>query len=336
MFTVNGLPLLEDDLSILTELKRQLAESGIFRFADFKVGSSNIQTNCPIHSDGQESTPSCGIRTRGENSILAGTVHCFACGYTASLEKMISNCFGVDDDGQFGTKWLVKNFVSVSIESRKDIRFDANRKLEKSTVSYVSEDELKKYRFTHPYLYKRKLNDDVISMFDVGYDSCFEIKNNLNNMSKYKCVTFPVRDIEGRTLFIARRSVSSKFFHYPENVEKPVYGLYELNLLNTTHDDVIICESIFNAITCYVYGRVAVALLGLGTEYQYKQLQELSNRCLLLAFDGDEAGERAVTRLKKHLGGKKIIKRVYMPKGKDVNDLSKEEFEKIFEAAEMI
>lgn len=333
MFLVNGLPLLNDDLSILTELRRQLAELGINRFADFKVGASNIQTNCPIHSDGQEKKPSCGIRTTDSKNAKSGMVHCFSCGYTATLEQMISNCFGVNDLGQFGTKWLVQNFVTISVENRPEIKLDFSRNKENIKNEYVSEKELEKYRFTHSYMYKRKITDEVIEKFDVGYDACFEIKNNLGKTSRYECVTFPVRDKKGKTLFIARRSVRGKFFHYPESIEKPVYGLYEID---SDSAEIIVCESIFNVLTCYTYKRKAVALLGLGTEYQYKQLLDMPNRTFILAFDGDAAGERAVERIRNRIGGKKILKRVFMPKGKDINDLSIEEFEDVFKKQEII
>jgi DNA primase len=323
MFLVNGAPLLEDDLSVLQELRRQLAVSGVFRFADFKVGAKNIQFNCPIHNNGQERKPSCGIRTQSDKNARAGTVHCFACGYTATLEQMIGHCFGVDDSGQFGTRWLTKNFRMIEVENRPEIELDLLRQRDESTTRFISENELESYRFTHSYAYERKMTDEIIEKFDVGFGD-FVLEDRLKQKHRYKCLTFPVRDVDGRTLFIARRSVSAKFFHIPEDVNKPVYGLYELPSDAT---EVIICESIFNALTCYVYGKPAVALLGLGTSYQYDQLLRLSARKYVLGFDGDAAGRRAVERFKKAIGNKKLITVLDIPEGKDINDLSKEEFD---------
>lgn len=328
MFLVNGLPLLEDDLSVLQELKRQLAMNGINRFADFKIGNKNIQFNCPIHSEGQERTPSCGILTQSNNKVPAGTVHCFSCGYTSSLEKMIGNCFGIDDAGQFGTRWLTKNFRTISIEDRSDIILDFQRGSKETVSSYVSEEELDRYRYIHSYAYKRRLTDDVIEKFDVGFDSAFIIENRLKQKTTYKCLTFPVRDAEGRTLFIARRSITGKFFHYPEGINKPVYGLYELP---KDTSEIIVCESVFNALTCYAYGKPAIALLGTGTPYQYEQLSRLPVRKFILGFDGDNAGRKATARFRQALGKKKIISVLDIPEGKDINDLSKEEFEALQE-----
>ena len=330
MFYVSGNPILADDLEVLQELKRQLAYNGILRFADFKVGQRNIQFNCPIHNEGQERKPSCGISTVNQEGTPAGTVHCFACGYTATLEEMISHCFGKDDNGAFGKEWLIKNFLTISIDSRKPIELNLDRGKNKDVPQqFISEDELDSYRYYHEYMYKRKLTDDIIELFDVGYDKHFELKDKEGKTrSVLRCVTFPVRDVNGNTLFIARRSVDTKFFHYPDGVEKPVYGLYELP---KDTKEVIICESIFNALTCYVYGKPAVALLGLGTPYQFEQLKKLPCRKFITALDGDNAGRRATVRLKKALGDNKLVTSFIIPDGKDVNDLSFEEFKNLKE-----
>lgn len=330
MFYVSGNPILAEDLEVLQELKRQLEYNGILRFADFKVGPRNIQFNCPIHNDGQERKPSCGISTTNQEGTPAGTVHCFACGYTATLEEMISHCFGKDDGGSFGKEWLIKNFLTVSVDSRKPIELNLNRDKNSGLVEhFISEEELDSYRYYHDYMYTRKLTDEVIEQFDVGYDKHFELKDKDGKVKGVmRCVTFPVRDISGNTLFIARRSVDTKFFHYPEDVQKPVYGLYELP---KDAKEVIICESMFNALTCYVYGKPAVALLGLGTPYQFEQLRKLPCRKFITALDGDDAGRRATVRLKKALGRNKLVTSYVIPQGKDVNDLTFEEFKNLEE-----
>lgn len=325
MFTVNNNPLLADELAVLEELKTQLAINGVQLFAEFKRSTQNIQFNCPMHSNGQERKPSCGITLEAKGEIPAGTVHCFTCGYTATLEEMVSHCFGRDDLGRFGREWLIRNFLTVSVESRKPITLNLSRKDPEAFTSFIQEEELAKYRFYHPYMYKRKLTDDVIDQFDVGFDANFRL---FPKASPTPCITFPVRDMQGNTLFIGRRSVNSKMFHYPEGVNKPVYGLYELP---KEADEVIVCESMINALTCYVYGRPAVALLGLGTDYQYQQLKQLGARKLIVALDGDSAGRKATLRLKKKLSGIKLITHYELPEGKDINDLTKEEFENLQE-----
>lgn len=325
MFYVGNTPILADDLEVLQELKHQLEANGIYRFGNFKVGPKNIQFNCPIHNNGQERKPSCGISTVNQEHTPAGTVHCFACGYTATLEEMISHCFGKDDFGAFGKEWLLKNFLTVSIQNRKPIEFDTCRQHKKVEQTYITEEELDSYRYYHPYMYERKLTNEVIERFDVGFDANFQLNPARNPIS---CITFPVRDKDGNTLFIARRSVDTKLFNYPEGVDKPVYGIYELP---KDADEVIVCESIFNCLTCYVYGKPSVALLGLGTPRQYEQLLKLPCRKIITAFDPDAAGRKATQRLKKAIGKSKIVTTLVLPDGKDVNDLSRDEFENLLQ-----
>ena len=314
MFQVGNLPILASEMEVLLELKQQLEWAGISLFAKFKRSGANIQFNCPIHAGGQEQRPSCGITIEG-GEAPPGLVHCFACGYSATLEEMISHCFGYDDMGRFGRDWLIKNFVTVAIENREDLQLDLGRTGSEVKIEYVSEEELESYRFYHPYMWQRGFTPEVVELFDVGYDK------------KTNSLTFPVRDSLGRTLFVGRRRVDQKFFHYPKGVNKPVYGVYEIPKEVT---EVIICESFIDALTCYVYGKPAFALLGTGNRLQYEHLMQLPYRKYILAFDGDDAGRRADERFRRNVKGK-IITTLELPEGKDVNDLSLEEFQNLKE-----
>lgn len=318
---VNNHVILDDTQDILIELRKQLELNGVKRFAKFIDSGNNIQTNCPFHKEGQERKPSFGINKK------TGECHCFGCGWSGTLSEMISNCFGKDDFGVYGNKWLIRNFLSVAVESRPDIDVDFYRrkKITSETKKYISEQELDSYRYTHPYMYKRKLTDEIIDLFDIGYD-----KNT-------ECITFPNRDINGNCLFVARRSVKTKFFNYPQDVEKPVYGLYECNICAKTiknwfPDEIIICESMIDALTCWVYGKYAVALNGTGNENQFKTLRNMPNRKFILATDMDEAGLKARERIRQSLGNKIVTEYVWdINVAKDINDMNKEYFDSLKE-----
>lgn len=333
MIEANGQYITADEIDVLEELKKQLHINGIERFAKIVPGPRNIQTNCPFHHDGQERKPSFGISTKD------GVCHCFACGWAGSFAEMVSNVFGYNDSGIYGSRWLIKNFLTVEINNRNDIDLDFARVKKKESVHYVPEEELDKYRVYHPYMWKRKMTPEVVDIFDIGYD-----RNT-------QCLTFPIRDEQGHCLFVARRSVNTKFFHYPNDVAKPVYGVYEYKRdLEEKHkigtwdtqvltsgmyvafdtQPVIICESMINAITCWVYGKYAVALNGTGTQQQIEQLRRMPNRKFILALDPDEAGEHGRERLRKGLTNK-IVTEYIIPKGKDINDLSKDEFDALQE-----
>ena len=294
---------------ILEELRAQLSVNGIQLLGAMRDTPDNIQVSCPYHKDGQERRPSAGIKKSD------GTFHCFTCGETHTLQEMISHCFGRYDDivGAFGWEWLLKNFLTVSVEERKGIELNLSRNTAEKVSSYISDDELDSYRVYHPYMWKRKMTREVVELFDIGYDD------------ETNSITFPVRDIQGRCLFVARRSVNTKFFNYPAGAEKPVYGLYELSKLSDYPKEVIICESMIDAIYFWTVGKYAVALNGLGNELQFRQLKEMPCRKFILCTDSDDAGMRARSRIRKNLRNKLITEYV-LPEGrKDANDCTREE-----------
>lgn len=309
---------------IINELQSQLHLNGIELLQKTIDTPDNIMVSCPYHKDGQERKPSAGVRKSD------GTFHCFTCGEIHTLQEVISHCFGHYDDlvGSFGWKWLTKNFLMLEVENRAVIplnlsRNKRNTKSNKITLpdeKNVTQAELERFRYIHPYMYKRKLTDGVIEKFDVGYDKATD------------SLTFPVRDINGDCLFIVRRSVKGKHFNIPKGVEKPLYGIYELyQSTEIEKQDVIVCESIIDALTCWVYGKYALALNGLGTELQFEQLRKLPCRKLIIATDNDTAGFRAKERIKKNVNNKLLKQYVFPENRKDINELTKEEFENLQE-----
>lgn len=323
--TINDVEFNADLEEILEELTKELELNGISLLQKTKQSGNDIMVQCPYHGDGQEKRPSAGIRKSD------GIFHCFACGETHTLPEVISHCFGKDMFGDFGWRWLLQNFGTVSVEERKDVALDFHRGSEHVSnscgASYITEEELDSYRYVHPYMYERGLTDEIIEMFDIGYDR------------RSNCITFPVRDVQGRCLFVARRSVSYKFFNYPKGVEKPVYGLYELIKYGTAYSangrgatkraplftEVIVCESMLDALAFWTVGKYAVALNGLGNDLQFKQLSELPCRKIILATDMDDRGLEARKRIRANIKNK-LITEYFFPKGrKDANDCTKEE-----------
>lgn len=60
---------------------------------------------------------------------------------------------------------------------------------------------------------------------------------------------------------------------------------------------------------------------------------EILNKSLIrhyiLAFDGDDAGDRAIARFKNKIRKDVFVDVMKIPRGKDLNDLSKEEIENL-------
>lgn len=318
---------------ILSELQRQLAINNIPYLHKFINSGKNIMVQCPYHGNGQERRPSAGIKKSD------GTFHCFACGQVHTLPEVISYVFNKDDVfGRWGMKWIIKNFTAVKVEERKDVEIDLERNniTNKSNVlgsnhsdksnSFVTEEELDSYRYYHEYWTKRGITDDnIIELFDLGYDK------------RTNCITFPVRDIDGNCLFVARRNVETKWFNYPKDVEKPLYGLYELykiygdtklkGLYNPYPSklNLYITESMIDCLLLWQAGKCAVALNGTGSATQIETLKKLPIRHYVLATDNDTAGKLARKKLRKALSNKLITEIDFPSNRKDIGECTKEE-----------
>lgn len=92
--------------------------------------------------------------------------------------------------------------------------------LEIREETFTSEDEQYKY----------------MERFNIGYDR------------ERKEITFPVRDIEGKCVFIAERSVKRKFLRLPKGMDKSVYQAYKFS--TGWYRTAYITESFLNCLTC--------------------------------------------------------------------------------------
>lgn len=321
-----------DTQSVLDMLKFDLAQHGVNRFHQFRRNGDNVQTSCPFHKNGQERKPSFGVN--GE----IDKCHCFSCSWSGTIEEMISELYGYQDEGKFGKRWLIKRFNTVEIETRPNIMEgfnygrnnitirnksifgvspnlyrDKQRKQDTGDnqrgIKEITEEELDKYRYIHPYMYSRGLTDEIIERFDIGYDR------------ERKEITFPVRDIEGRCVFIAGRSTERKFFRLPQGLNKPLYQGYRF--VDGSYKVAYITESFLNCLTCWKYNKPAMAMIGTGNKKQYEILNKLPVREYILAFDPDEAGRKATERFRKNVHGK-IIKELVYTDNRDINDLQEE------------
>lgn len=294
---------------IIKQLKSELTNG---KLKDIQPrNGQNIKVTCPIHKDGFERRPSCYIFVdENDKETQLGQVHCFTCGYKASLAEFIGECFDETNQKEFGEEWLLNRCETAFLSEVEYLPPIVIEKANKVDLS-IDESILKKYNYYHEYMWKRKLTQPVVDMFEVGYDVDKEM------------ITFPVRDEYGKLLFITKRSVKNKFFEIPENVNKPVYLLYYI--LQHNIKSVAIVESQINALYLWSLGIPAVALFGTGSPYQYELLKKSGIRCFTLMFDGDEAGYKGAQRFKYNMPKDIFITECKLPQGKDVNDLTFEE-----------
>ena len=70
---------------------------------------------------------------------------------------------------------------------------------------------------------------------------------------------------------------------------------------------------------------------GTGSTTQLEELKKLKYRKIILALDPDDAGIKGCQKIYNALKDSKIVVRVKIPIGKDINDLSEEEFNNLQE-----
>lgn len=297
----------EPIINILYQAKRELTNGKLKDIQ--KAHDANILISCPCHKDGYEKHASCRVLADETcEELEAGYAYCFSCGYSAPFAQVIGDLF--NEDKAFGEEWLVERFGNTFVEQEE---FLQEIVLDKPTVKkeYLDEASLIPFDFYHPYMWKRKLSKEVVDRFRVGYDK------------ERDAITFPVYDERHRLVMVTARSVNSKRFWIPKDVDKPVYLLYDI--LERGVQTVYVCESQINALTARTWGLDAVALFGTGSEKQYNTLKKSGIRNYILLFDGDEAGRKGAMRFKKNMPPDVFITDVRLPAGKDVNDLTYDE-----------
>ena len=114
--------------------------------------------------------------------------------------------------------------------------------------------------------------------------------------------TFPLRDNDGNIFSNFNYSFKDKVFIYPDGIEIPLFGFYELkkmwNDINdyyeewdnnvASYDEVIVTDNIHDAIKHWKNGESAVAFTDPDSELQQKQIEELKDICAEVFFEKGE------------------------------------------------
>ncbi|MBQ6627871.1 MAG: toprim domain-containing protein [Methanobrevibacter sp.] len=306
------------ELDIFDTLKKIKSEITNGKLNNIRVMGDSISVPCPFHKDGMERHNSCTIYC-GDGDLPAGSFHCFTCSESGNFPKFVGACF--DKDKTFGEDWLLENYSYNFVKKELDLPLiDLTPVVEEK--HYLDESVLEQFSDYHPYMAKRKLTDDIIKQFDIKYDPLT------------RSIVFPVRDVNGKISFLTRRSIDGLLpngarYLLDKGADKNViYLLY--NILKEDIKEVVVCEGQINALTSWSYGHPAIALLGAGTsESQMKVLNSTGIKHYILCYDNDLAGRKGASRFKKFIRKDVFVDDIIMPEGKDINDLSKEEFDNL-------
>jgi len=311
---------------VLLDVQEEARKQGLYLFRDLKPGYPSCYVTCPFHGDGQERKPSLGICVvehinEAKVVIQEGQGHCFACGWAGSLVELVAACLGWETRPRRAWEWLTSRYGGGGEKSQRIFPALPERVSKASTHTYLPEETLRAYDFTHSYMYARGLTDTIIDAFRVGYDP------------ETNALTFPVRDMWGRLVSVQRRSVDGKVFHNASGHQKSQY-LYAADQVFRHSPRVrvlFLTESILDALTAWKYGQPAVSLMGSSaSKAQLRVLYNLHVPIVVLALDNDSAGRRGAARILKDFQRDQIFYAFQYPTGvKDINEMSEDQFRQL-------
>ena len=321
MVTIDGLVILSDIDKMVLDLKFELHRQGINLLNDVKNKdyAKDVLVTCPVHNNGQERNPSCGISkkdvVRNGKLYPTGTVHCFTCGYTADFFEFVARCFGSTDRG-YGKRYILQKYNTMAIEERPSIPLNFQREAKGATpYKYIDENILNDYKYVCDYLPQRKFEDRTIYFYEYGYNPAKDT------------ITIPIRDHKGGLVFVKQR-----FIDPPPNMGKYLnqsgipkqhilYGFWNvLQLIQSIQNGtcsnkkleenyrkygIILTEGEFNASYLFQEGYPAVSLLG-RILFEDKTRKHILQKELLLRYgirdlvvwmDLDEPGLEARTNI---------------------------------------
>ena len=292
---------------ILKQLKSELT-NGKLKYIDNKKGGW-IRVTCPHHSDGLEENPSCGVYNGDDPNIELGTAHCFTCDFAVPLYKFVAECF--DKSEEFAKNWLINNFGGDKVDL--GVRLGHISLNKRKDEKYIDESILNNFKSWHPYMAKRKLSQDICNRFKVKYDP------------KSECIVFPTWDEKNNLIMLTKRSVNTKNFYLDKDKEKPIYLMNFIK--NNNIKEVTLVESQINCLTLWSWNIPSIATFGCNiTQHQFDILNKSGVTHYYLALDGDEAGKKGIKKFINNIRKDVIVDVIELPRGKDVNDLTEEEF----------
>lgn len=336
----------------------------IEEFLPLKKAGANFITNCPFH---KEKTPSFVVSQ--EKQIY----HCFGCGESGNSINFLmkyKNYTFVESAEYLARKAgiILEEVKGTELQNNNRLLTDKLYKLNREAASFFY-NNLKKQPHVLKYLYSRNIDVNVIKKFGIGYANN-EWDNLLKHLlekgyteeeilktgliikteNKNKCydrfrnrVIFPIFDVKKKIIGFGGRVLDDslpKYLNSPESIIfNKGYNLYGINIAKEAVKDknFILVEGYMDVIKMHIYGyNSTVAALGTSlTENQIKLMKRYS-KDYYIAFDSDEAGQKAALKsmnmLKKNNLNAKVI---IIPDAKDpdefLNKYGKPKFDKLIE-----
>jgi DNA primase len=334
---------LKSELSLV----RIIEDSGI----DLKKRGKDHVGCCPFHDD---KTPSLVV-TPAKNLF-----HCFGCGAAGGVIDWVMKMKGVsfrhavellksDPSLVAGEAKPIKQSTVPVLPAPVALETDEQTALDQ-VIAYYHE-TLKTSPNALEYLASRGLSHpDLIDTFKLGYSNRTlglrlpdknrkagaEIRSRLERAGIYRnsghehfsgSLVVPVIDRTGRVREVyGRKTINHLRPGTPMHLYLPGQhaGIWNESALEACAGEVILCESLIDAMTFWVNGfRNVTASYGVNgfTDEMLEAFKSYGVKRVLVAYDRDEAGDKAAHELAEKLCGEGIgCFRIQFPKGMDANE----------------
>jgi DNA primase len=285
--------------------------------------SKDFMCLCPFHSN--HYTPSFAV------SYDKGLYVCYnpACNAKGKLLDLVMKV------GQKNHFQAIRMIEGIRSDIHANIESEINDMLEDKPkfIEFPQDkiDELKEQFWENEeakaYMLSRKMNDETLDYFDVGYSS---------NMGM---VTVPLHSPTGMPVGIIGRSIKDKKFKNSTDLPRS-YTLFNLHNAKKEGGTIIVCESSFDAMRIHQsgYPNVVATLGGSISKENLSNLDKYSSS-IIIATDADDAGRKLGKEITNNLKHKNIMWASYdyeitYPNGaKDVGDLNDSEIKQCIKNA---
>lgn len=338
----------------IEQIKRETDFLGLVASQGYQVkkhGGRDYVLACPFHED---KSPSLVI------SPETNLFHCFGCGAAGSVIDWVMKTqhLGFRDAADL----LRKDFPLAAKKSDRatpepqpaaePVRAKHQALLQRVAGFY--HDTLKQHPEAQAYLEKRGLlNAELVETFKLGFCNrtlCNQLASATTNEGKaqradlvavglyhtanhelfHGCLVVPVLDGHGLVVDMYGRKISTKLRKSsPRHLYLPGKheGVWNAQGL-AVGGEVILCESLIDAMTFWVNGfRNVTASYGTEgfTPFHLAAFKASGVQRVLIAYDRDEAGDRAAGKLADKLMAEGLeVFRVVFPQGLDANDYAQE------------
>lgn len=244
---------------------------------------------------------------------------------------------------KYDPNYLGSGLTSTSDEVRRILTSKPQPQEERQPV--LAEDDLERFYDIPPqaweYLLGRGFTEETLNTWEIGYDShskriTIPIRDERNNLIGFKGRTYI--DAKPKYLVLGDRPGRQPYYGFSTySVGRVVFGLPHAILANDPYLEdsprrFVVCEGELNAIAMWQAGHAGIAIQGSNlTRYQSEVIKREADE-LVLFFDDDEAGRRALGHALKEFEDHMPVKVVLSDK--DAAACSDEEIEDLIKNAE--